>query len=124
MTAFMRQRCAHRSYRGREAGPDRVITGRQREMQRRLVTEVQRVLMFGQQLARLGQKHLPVLRQPKVAWRAVYQPSAEALLQHLQFLADDGLHGPRSLGRPRQATQFDGENEEAHAFKVNHMKSL
>ena len=101
-----------------------MIAGRQCKVQRRLVTEVQRILMFGQQLAGLRQKHLPILRQPKVAWRAVDQPSAETLLQHLQLLADDRLHGSRSLGRPSQAAQFNGENEEADAFKINHIKSL
>ncbi|KAI1694816.1 hypothetical protein Ddc_21773 [Ditylenchus destructor] len=50
--------------------------------------------MFGSSSRALGRKHLPVLRQSKVAWRAVYQPSAEALLSIFSFWLTAGCTVP------------------------------
>ncbi|MNT31973.1 hypothetical protein D3C72_1678330 [compost metagenome] len=86
--------------------------------------EGQCFLVFGEQLARLRQKHLTILREPQMTRRTVDQTPADTLLQHLQFLADDRLHGSRRLRRLCQAAELDGKNEQANALKIYHMKSL
>lgn len=104
--------------------PQGMVTDPDGKAQGRPLGKAGGLVMGGQQCAGMVQKHRPICRGTDKAGRALQQLAAKLHLQRLETLADRRLYRPRRLGCAGQASQVDGQNEEADGFQIKHHHGL
>ena len=80
-------------------------------------------IMGREERSRPRQKQLPRFGRSHQAGRPVEKLAAERSLERLYALADGRLHRPGRFRCPGQVAEFDGENEQADRFQIEHHKN-